>query len=809
MWKGFQKVLQVSKHAGSVPLQIFAVLFFTALFLSYGRAQDVQQPQQYKILGISVEGNKSAETAAIIANTGLTIGEEITVPGEQTRTAINRLWDLRIFSDIQIAIEKTVGDGIYLLITVKENPRLEKVEFAGNDELSESDLTKKVNLLKGQIVSPQEISRLVGVLKKAYDDEGYLEADIKPELVESPDTSARGRVILRFNINEGPEVRIGSIQFFGNKAFSDSDLRSEMDDTHEHVWWKFWQSSKFDKKKYADDKKKILDFYKKKGYRDVAMLTDSISYSADKRDMTIRIFLYEGPQYYVRNITWEGNTVFKTEALNQRLGFQRGDVYDYDKFDKNLHGNEDQTDVASLYLDNGYLTATLEPEETKVGQDSVDILVHVRERNQFRIGQVIIRGNTKTEEKVIRRELRTRPGDFFSRSNIIRSVRQLSVLNYFNPEKIKPDTRFVDDKTVDVIYDVEEKSSDTFNMSVGYSGVYGFTGALGLTFNNFALYRPLSGGGGQILNFDWEFGEGSTYRTFSISFREPWLFDTPTSLGFSLFDTRQNYIYSLSETGGTVSIGRQFKWPDDYTRGDWSIRVQQIDNQTANTIYGAVGLTNQYSFTQVLSRNSVNNTLFPSDGSSIALSTELSGPPFLPGNAIYTKHNFSVDWYIPLFNGDKFALYLGSQYGEIFQFKKNLNEIPALEFFYMGGTGIGSILPTTQLRGYDDRSIGPRDVYGNVLPGTVMEKETAELRFNVSLNPIPIYLLAFAEAGNVWSSVSTTDLFDLRRSAGIGARLMINPIGLIGFDYGYGFDNPEGVGTPSGWHFHFQFGRGF
>ncbi len=809
MWKGFQKVLQVFKRTGRWSFLIVFVLFLSTVFLSNvrGQDQDTKQPQQYKILGISVEGNKSAETAAIIANTGLKNGEEITVPGEQTRTAITRLWDLRIFSDIQIAIENRVGDGVYLLIKVKENPRLEKVEFAGNDELSESDLTKKVSLLKGQIVSPQEVSRLVGVLKKAYDDEGYLQAEIKPELIESPDTLARGRVILRFTINEGPEVRIGSIQFFGNKAYSDADLRGEMDDTHEHVWWKFWRSSKFDKKKYADDKKKILDFYKKNGYRDVDLLADSISYSDDKRDMTIRLYLYEGPQYYIRNITWEGNTVFKTDALNRRLGIQPGEIYDLDKFDKNLHGNEDQTDVSSLYLDNGYLTSSLDPEEIKIGKDSIDIVIHVRERNQFRIAQVDIRGNTKTEEKVIRRELRTRPGDFFSRSNIIRSVRQLSVLNYFNPEKIKPDTRFVDDRNVDVIYDVEEKSSDTFNMSVGYSGVFGFTGALGLTFNNFALYRPLSGGGGQILNFDWEFGEGSRYRTFSISFREPWLFDTPTSLGFSVFDTRQDYIYQLRQTGGTISIGRQFKWPDDYTRGDWTFQFQKIDNFSATNIYGNQGLTTQFSVTQVLSRNSVNNALFPSEGSSIALSTELSGPPFLPGTAEYTKHIFSVDWYIPVFNSAKFALYLGSQYGEIFRFRKNSN-IPPIEYFYMGGTGLG-LIATTPLRGYDDRSIGPRDINGNVLPGTVMEKETAELRFNVSLNPIPIYLLAFAEAGNVWNGINTTDLFDLRRSAGVGARLMINPIGLLGFDYGYGFDNPAGVGTPSGWHFHFQFGRGF
>jgi len=811
MSKSFSKALQVINVKSFMLTRCFVLLYLSLFGCSLLFSQSTRpQVQQYKILGISVDGNKSAETPAIIANSGLKLGDEITVPGEQTRTAITRLWALRIFSDVEIDIENTIGDGVYLLIKVKEHPRLDKTVITGNDDLSEDDLLKKVNLLKGQILTPEEISRIIRTIKKAYEDDGYLQASIKADIVESTDSLARGKVILKLTIDEGSEVHIGAIQFYGNKSFDADDLKGEMDDTHEKVWWKFWRGTKFDKKKYADDKKKVIDFYHKNGYRDAEILTDSTSYNEKKDRMIIRLFVYEGPQYKIRNITWDGNTVFKTEILDERLGVKTGDVYNMEKFDRNLKQNEEQTDVASLYLDNGYLTMSIDPEEVKVAPDSMDIIIHIRERNQFRVGTVEIRGNTKTKEKVIRRELYSRPGDFFSRAAIMRSVRQLSVLNYFNPDKIKPDTRIVDDKTVDVIYDVEEKSSDTFNMSVGYSGAFGFTGALGLTFNNFELAEPLSGGGGQILSFDWQFGEGSTYQTFSISFREPWLFGSRTSFGFSLFDTRQNYIYDVDQRGGTVSIGRQFKFPDDYSRGDWIFRVQRIDNLSASDYYGPPGVIDQYSITQILTRNSIDNPLFPSHGSNISLSTELSGPHLLPGTARYTKHIISLDWYTPILNNPKLALYIGTQYGEIVTLQRTLaaNEVPYIEYFSMGGTGLGQI-NVTPLRGYGDRGIGPLNSSDQVLSGLVMEKHTAELRYNISMNPIPIYVLSFAEAGNVWNDVQSTELFDLNRSAGLGARIMINPIGLLGFDYGYGFDDPTKTGSPSGWHFHFQFGKGF
>jgi outer membrane protein insertion porin family len=773
-------------------------------------AQQGAQQKQYKILGISVAGNVLAEPVAVIGNTGLKVGDDISVPGEQTRNAINRLWNLKIFANVDIQAETFVGDGVYLLIVVEEFPRLEKIIYEGNEELDEDDLNKKVNTTKGQIISPQEINKLSKIIKKAYEEEGYLQAQVSSELVDSDDPASKGRKVLKMKVDEGTDARISEIQFFGNSFFDDGDLEGELPDVHKTSWWKFWRTGKLEKKKFEDAKKKLIDFYKKNGFRDAELIADSVTFSEDKENIILKLFVFEGPQYKLRSIKWDGNTVFKTEALNQRLGFLPGEVYDMEKFEQNLRGNQEQTDVASMYLDNGYLTVQIEPEEQKVGENEIDMVIRVRERNQFKISGVEIRGNTKTQERIIRRELYVRPGDYFSRSNIIRSIRQLSVLNYFNPEKIKPDTKFVDDKNVDIVLDVEEKSSDTFNASVGYSGAFGATGALGLTFNNFDITEPFSGGGGQVLNFDWQFGEGSRYRTFSVSFREPWLYDTPTSLGFSLYDTKQDYYYSIHQQGGTISLGRRFKFPDDYFSATWTFRFQniEVDNIGASYYYQA-GKSSQLSISQVIQRNSVNSPLFPTQGSNISLLTEIAGAPILPGTARYTKHVFSLDWYIPVFNSSRFAFYYGSQVGSIFPYSKNPRDVPYLETFYMGGTGLGQIA-TTPLRGYEDRSIGPVNVVGQYIPAHAMVKHTAELRFNVALNPIPIYFLAFAEAGNTWENLSKSELFDLKRSAGVGARLLINPIGLLGFDYGYGYDNiTNGIKSPTGWKFHFQFGRGF
>lgn len=796
MWKGFSKVFRNCRLPAVLLLTVF-----TALTLHAQRRAEV-----YKILGISVEGETSADPQAIIANTGLKIGDEIVVPGDQTRTAIVRLYRLRLFDDIQILIERQVQDGVFLVIRVRENPRLEDIVVTGNDEFDEDEIEKEINLSKGQIISQYELSEIVRKLKAKYLDEGYLNAKISPTLVPVADTTSR-RVNLELAIEEGVEVEVEAIRFHGNEVYDDGDLRGEMDETTESHWWQFWASNKFDRKKFDEDKKLIIKFYQQNGYRDAEILRDSISYDLSREYLTVDIYVYEGPQYKIRQIVWLGNTKYPEQVLNDRIGFRSGDVYDKVTFEQNLYRNESESDVASLYQDNGYLMFQVIPEERRVAEDSLDLIMNVREGNQFRLGRVLISGNTKTYEKVIRRELFTRPGDYFSRQDIIRSIRQLAQLNYFNPEKIQPDYRIVDDKTVDLEYSVEEKSSDTFNMSVGYSGAFGFNGGLGLSFNNFSISQPFKGGAGQILTFDYQFGEANRFRTFSISFTEPWMFDTPTLFGVSLFDTRQIYYYDLRITGGSIRVGRRFRWPDYLFRGDWTLRFQNNDVLYGGGFYPE-GKTSQLSITQIISRNSTDSPIFPSRGSSFSLLAEMSGGPLLPGDVDYAKFVFNADWYIPIFNSSRVALAFQTMIGGIYGFGDNAY-IPPQELFYMGGTGLGQF-STTPLRGYEERSVGPSTTPRTaVFGGRGILKTTLELRFALTLNPIPIYTLAFIEAGNVFARPKMIDPSDLRRSAGFGVRLLINPIGLIGFDYAYGYDPPVPQLAPPGWRFHFQFGRGF
>ena len=766
-----------------------------------------QQQEVYKILGISVEGNTVAQPSAIIFNSGLKVGDEITltrvgdmlIPGDKVRNAVKQLWALRIFKKVSVEVENQVGDGVYLLIRVEEYPRLDDIIIEGNKAVSTRDIKNKINLVRGQVIAENRLTSVASEIKKVYEEKGYFLADVKFEVIPTKE----GRANLKVKINEGRKISIKKIIFDGNVKVKDGDLKGAMKDTKEKKWWMFWRTAKFDRKKYEEDKKKIIEYYRKKGFKDATILDDSIYVDEKREHLYIKIKVFEGPQYKVRNITWEGNTIFDDKVLSERLDFKSGDIYNREKFEKNLYGNEQQTDVASLYLDNGYLTVNMQPEEIKVGEDTIDIVVHVFEGKQFRIRRVDIKGNTKTKDKVIRRELYTVPGKFFSRSDIIRSIRNLAVLNYFNPEKLKPDYRMVSDSTVDLTYEVEEKSSDTFNASVGYSS-FGLIGSIGVTFNNFSISEPWRGGDGQMLNFEWVFGRYD-YRTFSLSFREPWFRDTPTSVGFNIVDTRYSFGYDLRQTGGSISLGRRLRWPDDYFRVDYIFRFQ-IYNVGGTSGYYREGKWSQFSLTQVITRNSVDNPIFPSIGSNVSLSTEISGGPIFPGTTDYFKIYLSSEWFSRIFNWEKLVWYNSFDWGYVDGFRRD-SFIPPIELFSMGGTGLGYIA-VTPLRGYNDISIGVTS--NNVPQGRVLMKYTTEVRFGLTMNPMPIYLLLFAEAGNAWARTRQVSLFNLYRSAGFGVRLHMQPIGLIGFDYGYGFDDVEPKdGKPDGWHFHFQFGRGF
>ncbi|MBN2423575.1 MAG: outer membrane protein assembly factor BamA [Calditrichaceae bacterium] len=769
---------------------ICSLLLFIFLSMSILTAQ----VQKIRINTITIEGNETSDAGMIRLNTGLTAGSEIT--GEDIQKAVKNLWALNIFSDVQVYVTNQSYQGLDLLIKVKEYPRLNDMVIKGYDELSQKEVEEELDTYRGMRVTPFKISRMKKKLLKKYRDEGFLLADVAFDTV----SAGKNRVNLEVNIQEGVEVQVEKITFHGNENFDDDDLKGAMDEVKEDRWWR---SADFNPKKFEEDKQKIVQFYKENGYRDAEVIRDSISYSEDHSDLYIDIWVAEGNKYYFGDISFEGNVIFTAEELQANLDIEKGDLYDQKKYDEGVRDR-----LQKMYYNQGYLFAQIQPREVPRSQDTLDISFSIREGNVVRIKEIIINGNDKTNEKVIRREFKIHPGDIFNSAKLERSIRDVTILNYF--AYANPDVRIIENdmQNVNLILDVEEKSTDMANMSAGYSQRDGLIGSVGLTFNNFSLTHPFSGGDGQRLVCDWQFG--SYYRSISLSFTEPWLLDTPTLGGFSIFSTRQggssNYYYPWKrlDTGGTLRIGRRFYWPDNYFRGDWIFRyaqttIEDIDDQELY-YYGREGKTVQVSLTQIISRDSRNNAEFPTWGSTVTLSTELSGGLF-GGDQHFFKTIFGADFYMPLPFG--LVLYSNNKYGYVESIRKN-SYILYGEYFYIGGSGLGF---AEGLRGYDDGQVGPLTSSGSPIGGKTMVKNGLELRFPIAPNPT-IFGLLFAEGGNAWIDVGQTNPFDLRRSAGAGIRLFMPMIGIIGIDFGYGFDYYDALGNRSGdWKIHFQFGR--
>lgn len=782
----------------SIAYSIFICLILCINFSFAQITENASKPMT--ILGLSVEGNTFVDAQTIISLSNLHIGDVINLQGDtKIQEATLSIWKRQQFHKVNIKIDKLTNDGVFLAIEVEEFPRINDIIIKDNDKINTKDLMKEVQKNRGEILSNYDTLLIKNRIKEAYNKEGLAFAKISPEVRF---TDLKNYVDLYLFIDEGTKFKVHSITFDGNTHFSDKKLASAFKDTKTKSWWEFWRSAKFDEKKYQEDKKLLDDFLKKNGYIDGEIISDSIGYDVEQGQVNIAIKIYEGNQYYLRNIDFEGNTIYPDELLKSRLNFTKGDVYDADKFKHNLEGNEDQSDAASLYLDNGYLQARLITNETRVASDSVDVKVYVYEGQRFKIGKVEIVGNTKTKDKVIRRELFTMPGDYFDRSAVIRSIRALGMLNYFNPEKLLPNVApsKVDNTSVDIVYNVEERSTDTFNASVGFAGTFGLTASVGLSFNNFSLLEPIRGGSGQILNLNVEIGQLNRYQTFSLGFTEPWLNDEPTTLGFNLFDTRYSYYFDMRRSGGSVNIGRRFKWPDDYWRGDWNFRVMYNDIGTDNQTDFIPGL--EVTIAQQFSRISLNNQFFPSVGSKFTFSNNFAMGAIGIGKTDYLKTDIGFDIYNPLMQikgQDRLVLMLSTKWGYIAGLKSD-STIPPIERYYMGGNGLSG-WGVTPMRGYPDRSFGPDD------GSYVLAKYTTELRFAISLDPMPIYIYTFAEAGNIWQSFGKTDPFNLKRSAGIGVHLFIQPIGMLGFSYGYGFDPIYGGTKPSGWQFLFHIGQ--
>lgn len=763
---------------------LFSVLIVSGLHAQAGKGRSI------KVASISVEGNQTADANFIKLNSGLTSGA--TVTGEDIQKGIKQLWGLNLFSDIKVILDKEVDNAVYLTIRVVEYPRLEKIELEGNDKVKKKDIEKQLEFYKGQVLGPKEIRKAETRIKKLYRDKGYLLAEVNSSI---RDGAQPARKILRVKINEGNKVVIEGIRFHDNKFFTNKKLRKQLKDTEENGFW-FFGGGDFDTEKYAEDLKKLVAFYRKEGFRDAEVVRDSISYGPAKRDMFIDIWVNEGTRYYFGDITWQGNELYSSEILAQYLNFKKGDIYNKEKIERAVFER-----IGNLYYDAGYIYAGITPQEIPVGLDTVNVHFRVVEGNAVKIRKINIAGNTKTKEKVIRRQLRIHPGDTFSREALVRSQREIFILNYF--ADVRPDVQPISDEEVDIMLEVEEKSTDTANMSAGFSERDKLIGSVGVTMNNFF-------GNGQTLSFNLNFGRA--FRSFQIGFTEPWFLDTPTLIGLSLFDTKRDSRftgYDQRSQGATARLGRRLSWPDNFFRADWIYRIDRTDLTNFSQIIidrNPSGIIDQNwplttsGITQRISRNSLDRPEFPTSGSRFSISTELTGGP-LGGNVSFHKHILQNDWFSPIFLN--FVLMSSMQVGYIEGFGDDTKNIPFLELFFMGGEGLSRSIA---LRGYNDPLSNSVTEDG----GKVMFKYSTELRFPISPNPT-IFGLFFAEAGNTWATLPETDIFDLRRSVGFGLRIFMPMLGIIGFDYAYGFDNIDfSTGKKFGdWKPHFVFGRSF
>ena len=782
----------------------------------------------YTIKTISFIGLESLSEQELMASLPLKTMQRIAIPGAELSGALQYLWKLQLFSNITVKKNDLGQNNASLKFIVNELSVLDEVSFKGNKKFDSNELKKTAALVTGKKINEQELLTAANKIEKLYASKGYLTAEVEfnKQLV------GKNHIKALFSISEGSKVAIEKITFHGNTAFNQKKLRGVFKETSQNSWWrKIFGTPKLDLDKFSEDKNLLVEFYRNNGYRDARVVRDSISYTNDKKGLFLDIYVDEGQKYHIRNITWSGNTKeFATiDILDKTFSIKKGDDYNSKLIQDRLNFSQDNSDISSIYLDRGYLSFKANLEEQVIKPDMIDLVISLREGEQFQLNTINIKGNTKTKDHVIRRELYTVPGDMFSRKNVVRSIRELSMLNYFDPEQITPDIEpNPETQTVDLTYNVTEKQTDTFNASVGYSGS-GFTGALGVTFNNFSLhdifdpksYNPLPHGDGQQLGFQWQFGSNN-YRTLSLNFTEPWAFGGPTAVGFSAFKTHSAYDYTndnidnptvIDQYGTTLSIGRRLKWPDDYFSINWKLKYLHSNGGFLSFINytdpNAPSKADEFSITQTITRNSIDSPLFPRKGSKNSITGELAGGP-LPGTVDFYKFVGTSSWYFPITRN--LVWNVSTQHGYLATFNDK-DYIPFTEYFYMGGSGMSS-LPTIPLRGYDDRSLGSMlgastTTSTSLYAGKIYSKFTSELRYPLTMSQsVSIYALTFLEAGDLWENREAVNFSDLKKSAGLGLRLYLPIIGQIGLDYGYGFDAVKSIPTKTkqGWSFMFSFG---
>ena len=823
------------------------LLVVGALAATPARAQEapaaagVEEPHKYELGGITVSGARALDPNTLIGLSGLRIGDAINVPGDDLGKAIRKIWAQGILADISVTTARIEGNKIFLDFAVRERPRLSKFTFEGISKGQADEIDKKIKLIRGKVVTDALLANTRTQVRKFYTNKGFLDA--KVVIRQVPDSTLSNSVALKIDVDRGSKVRIHDIEFEGNKAFKDGKLASQFKKTKARKPYKFLTPGKFQRTDFEDDKKKLVDFYNNQGYRDAAVLSDTIA--RDEKGLIVKVRVDEGPKYYFRHITWSGNYLYDSKTLGSVLGIKSGSPYSKETLDKRLSYNPTGQDVTSLYMNDGYLFFQIDPVETKVEGDSIDIEMRLNEGVQARVKEINIAGNTKTSDHVLRRTLRTLPGDKFNRELLIRSQREIATLGYFDPEKIgiNPVPNQADG-TVDINYTVVEKPSDQITLSGGWGGYAGFIGTVGLVFNNFSLrkasdfhnWTPVPAGDGQRVALNVQ-ANGLQYQAYSFSFTEPWLGGRkPNSFSFSLnrsisrlginFDPVTGSFIKVNSA--TIGLGRQLRVPDDYfsLSNSLSYSQYQLQNYSIFSDFNT-GRANNFTFNTTLSRNSIDNPTYTRRGSSISLSVSLT-PPYSAFKGAHPntyewvefhKWMFDASWFTPIVG--KLVLNTRAHFGYIGTYTPDRTPGP-FERFKMGGAGLGyggggSFLVGTDyigLRGYDD----PNGAYA--IPtaqsgksgGVAYNKYVAELRYPVSLNPAAtVYILGFAEAGNAFDTYSQYNPYKLYRSAGIGARIFMSAFGLLGFDYGRAFDTvvpAANTTTAQDFnHFHFIIGQ--
>jgi len=781
-----------------------------------------EDKERYEIGNIKVVGADFSDEAAIIAISGLSIGQQVDIPGDEINKAMKSIWKLQLFKDLEIRKTKTIDDVVFLEIEVFELPRIAAFGFTGVKKSHKEELRKELgrHLPEGRIFTAHNKQNAIRSIKAFYEDKGYPDAVIS--LKEKPDPLLQNAIQLNFDIDKRDKVKIAKINFEGNENISARKLKKLMDFTNEKK--KLFKKSILTETGFEEDKKRIIAFYKTKGFQDAKVVSDS-NWISEEGDWIINISIEEGPVYYFRNIEWEGNAIYSTLALQSILDIEKGDVYNTQLLAERLKFSPEGRDISSVYMDNGYLFFSIDSEEIGIGNDSVDIKIKIQEGPLATIGKVSISGNSITKEEVIRREIRTLPGQKFSRAAIFRSQRALINLGYFSPEGL--DIKTVvnpENGTVDLEYVVEEQSSDQFELSAGWDPATNrLVGTAGVSFNNISIknffkksaWDPFPRGDGQQLSLRVQ-STGKQFQSYNFSFTDPWLGGKkPTNLTVGGFFTNRNYTNSegleqrFNILGFSTNISTRLKWPDDnfisstsvnfnrISLNDWEVDGFQLEDGTPLSD----GVFNNFYIKQTIARNTLNHPIFPTRGSNVALSLQFTPPYSLFNNKSsgepsadqykwleYYKARFDGQWYTPL--GKKLVLKTSAKLGMIGAYNTDLGLSP-FERFWFGGNGFDAQQGFTgidliSMRGYNATTDFPVNGNGGA---TAFGKFSAELRFPVVQSAAStIYLLGFAEAGNAWGSLDAVNPFDLKRSAGLGLRVHLPMFGPLGFDYGVGFD---------------------